>query len=124
LPQCHVLLELSFATQSLSALAATLDLDKSTLSRTVDGLVRAGMVVRAEEPKDRRSLRLELSPAGRERVRTIDALCNAYYARLFGRMSGADQQQIERAVRLLAGAMAKCAPSLAGPRPAVPMRTV
>jgi len=37
--QCHALLELAESEMSLSGLAAALDLDPSTLSRTVDGLV-------------------------------------------------------------------------------------
>jgi DNA-binding MarR family transcriptional regulator len=37
-----------------------------TISRMVDGLVRAGLVDRAEDPRDRRTVRLEVTRRGRE----------------------------------------------------------
>ncbi len=105
LPQCHVLLELSFGDLSLSGLATVLDLDKSTLSRTVDALVQAGLVERTVDPADRRAVRLTLAPAGRERVATIDDICNRYYAELLQPMSATERRQVLRAVRLLSEGM-------------------
>ena len=37
-----------------------------TMSRMVEGLVRAGLVNRAEDPRDRRAVRLEVTRRGRE----------------------------------------------------------
>jgi DNA-binding MarR family transcriptional regulator len=105
LPQCHVLLELSLGDLSLTALAAALDLDKSTLSRTVEGLVQTRLVERTVDPADRHAVCLRLAPAGRERVRTIDGMCNGYYEALLGRLSASDRRQVFAAVRLLAQAM-------------------
>jgi MarR family transcriptional regulator for hemolysin len=75
------------------------------LSRTVDGLVRAGMVERAEDASDRRSLRLTLTPAGRAKVAFIDGLCNRYYADLLAGISERDRRSVLRAVGLLAERM-------------------
>ena len=105
LPQCHVLLELSFGDLSLSGLTGALDLDKSTLSRTVEGLVQAGLVERSVDPTDRRAVRLTLTPSGRERVATIDETCNRYYADLLARMDASERQHVARVVRRLADAM-------------------
>jgi DNA-binding MarR family transcriptional regulator len=102
LAQCHTLLELEASELSLTALAAALDLDTSTLSRTVDGLVRAGMVERAEDASDRRSLRLTLTPAGRAKVAFINGICNRYYEDLLAGMSERDRRCVLRAVGLLA----------------------
>lgn len=101
LAQCHTLLELATSELSLTGLAAALDLDTSTLSRTVDGLVRAGLVERAEDASDRRSLRLTLTPAGRAKVAFTDDLCNRYYADLLAGMSERDRRCVLRAVGLL-----------------------
>ena len=68
LGQCHAILELSFSDSSLTALAAALDLDTSTQSRTVDGLVKAGWVERTQDAGDRRAVRLALTAAGRAKV--------------------------------------------------------
>lgn len=105
LAQCHALLELSFSELSLSGLAAALDLDTSTLCRTVDGLVKAGLVMRTEDSADRRLVRLALSAAGRAKVATIDGMCNRYYAELFEQLSEKDRSCVIRAVGLLAGLM-------------------
>ena len=105
LTQCHTLLELAASELSLTGLAAALDLDTSTLSRTVDGLVRAGLVERAEDASDRRSLRLTLTPAGRAKVGNIDGICNQYYADLLAGLGAEDQRCVLRAVGLLAERM-------------------
>jgi DNA-binding MarR family transcriptional regulator len=105
LAQCHTLVELAASEISLTGLAAALDLDTSTLSRTVDGLVRAGLVDRAEDAADRRSLRIALTPAGRAKVAFIDGICNRYYADLLAGMSQRDQRCVLRAVGLLADRM-------------------
>jgi DNA-binding MarR family transcriptional regulator len=103
--QCHVLLELAEATLSLTGLAGALGLDPSTLSRTVDSLVKAGLVERSEDPSDRRSLRLVLTPAGEAKVRYIDETCNRTYAHLLGELSAEDREHVLRGVALMAERM-------------------
>jgi DNA-binding MarR family transcriptional regulator len=103
--QCHVLLELAGATLSLSGLAGALGLDPSTLSRTVDSLVKAGLVERTEDPSDRRSLRLVLTPAGEGKVRYIDETCNRTYAHLLAGMTAEDREHVVRGVALMAERM-------------------
>jgi DNA-binding MarR family transcriptional regulator len=105
LAQCHTLLELSFAEISLTSLAAALDLDASTLSRTIEGLVKAGLVERTQDAADRRCVCLTLTPAGRDKVAAINERCNRYYAALLAGMGEKDQRQVLRTVRLLADGM-------------------
>jgi DNA-binding MarR family transcriptional regulator len=105
LGQCHALLELSFSDSSLTGLAAALDLDTSTLSRTVDGLVKTGWVERTQDPADRRAVRLTLTSAGRKKVAAIDAMCDRYYQALFDDMSDGDRKCVGRAIKLLAELM-------------------
>ena len=105
LSQCHALVELAESEMSLSGLAAALDLDPSTLSRTVDGLVRAGFVERSEDAADRRSLRLTLTAAGRAKVAYIDGVCNKYYGELLAGWGEKERRCVLRAVGLLAERM-------------------
>jgi DNA-binding MarR family transcriptional regulator len=107
LSQCHALLELKRGATSLSGLASALDLDLSTLSRTVDVLVRAGLVERSVDPTDRRAVCLVLTDAGRAKVATIDAGANDYYATLLAPLSERDRRQATRVVRALAEGMRK-----------------
>jgi DNA-binding MarR family transcriptional regulator len=128
LPQCHVLLELSFGDLSLKSLADALNLDKSTLSRTVEAMVREGMVTRDADARDRRAVRLTLSARGRAKVATINETCDRYYEALLAKMHEADRQKVTLAVRLLADGMRQlrgcssvaelcCAPASSATRP-------
>lgn len=103
--QCHALLELAEGERSLSALAAALDLDVSTLSRTVEGMVRCGFVDRRESAGDRRAVRLRLTDAGRHKVAVINGTCNRYYAGLLGELDEKDRRYLFRAIRLLGDLM-------------------
>lgn len=87
MPKCHALLALEEMEQcSLGELATFLSLDKSTLSRTVDALVRDGMLSRSSAPEDRRAVLLRLTANGRNTCRAInernDALFGAVLERL------------------------------------------
>ncbi len=64
--QCHALLAVEQLGQtSLNALADHMGLDKSTLSRTVDGLVKESLVVRETGSQDRRMTFIHLTDRGR-----------------------------------------------------------
>ena len=104
LAQCHALVELTSGL-SLTDLAAVLGLDISTLSRTVEGLVKAGLVERTQDAADRRCVCVTLTPAGRDKVAEINERCNRYYAALLAGMQEKDQRQVVRTVRLLAEGM-------------------
>jgi DNA-binding MarR family transcriptional regulator len=106
--QCHVLLELATSALSLTALAASLGLDASTLSRTVDSLAKAGLVERSEDLSDRRSLRLLLTPAGTAKVAYIDDTCNRFYAELLAGVSDEDRQHVLRGIAVMADRMRSC----------------
>jgi len=104
--QCHVLLELEGAgCINLTGLAGRMSLDKSTLSRTVDGLVNAGLVSRSTDPDNRRQQVICLSAAGKSKAAGINRLCDASYGRLFQLMPENKHQQVLESVSLLAQAM-------------------
>lgn len=64
---------------SLSLVAQHLGLTNASVSRLVDGLVRAGLIDRAESPEDRRKLLLNLTTEG---VAVLEATRNAALGRL------------------------------------------
>ena len=106
--QCHVLLELEGAgCVNLTGLSARLELDKSTLSRTVDGLVQAGLVDRSADPENRRQQVICLSAVGKERVAGINGLCDAAYATVFNHIPVEKYDQVIESVGLLARALVR-----------------
>ena len=65
--QCHPILEINeLGKASLGDLAAKLNLDPSSLSRTVEALVQQGLVLREPDSHDRRCVVLSLTPGGKK----------------------------------------------------------
>ena len=78
--QCHALLELEETGPVPNGeLAARLQVDASTLSRTIDHLVEKGLVARETHPGDRRATLLELSQRGGEVAAGIHETADALY---------------------------------------------
>lgn len=104
--QCHLLLELERQKEpSLNDLADALALDKSTLSRTLDSLVRDGLVSRETDPDNRRRLRITFTDAGRDRVGYINSLCNDSWNRILKLIPEDEHTQLARAISILGQAM-------------------
>jgi DNA-binding MarR family transcriptional regulator len=100
--QCHVLLEVEASGEAaIGSLAACLELDASTLSRTVDGLVRAGLIERREDPENRRRQLVRLTPAGREKADFINDSCDRFYRDLLRRLPGEQAEAVRVALPLL-----------------------
>lgn len=104
--QCHLLLEVERRSRtSVTELASLLELDKSTLSRTVDAACRAGLIDRTVDPASRRQQVISLTEKGRETAATINSQCDASYTRLFDFIPTDERHAVVRAVALLADAM-------------------
>jgi DNA-binding MarR family transcriptional regulator len=104
--QCHLILEIDEAgAGSIGFFAERLELDLSTLSRTVESLVRAGLALRAADPGDRRRQLVALSADGMERAKAIHESCDAYYAALLAGLPERLRDTALEVVPLLAQAM-------------------
>lgn len=106
LAQCHVLLEIEGnAMANLGTLAQKLDLDISTLSRTVDNLVKLGYVRRETDASNRRQLLIQLSDSGRELADAINQACDTYYRRILASLPDNLQAPAISLMPVLAAAM-------------------
>ena len=84
LAQCHTILEIENLGQATTvALSKRLGLDKSTLSRTIDGLVNTGLAARAAHPTDRRFNLLSLTAKGQDVADQINHSNDDFYRRVF-----------------------------------------
>jgi DNA-binding MarR family transcriptional regulator len=85
--QCHCLLAVEqLGRPSQNELAEQLCLDKSTLSRTVEGLVQIGLLERATDERDRRVHRIHLTEQGDKTCATINASNDDLYGRVLDRL--------------------------------------
>ena len=106
LSQCHTLLEIGPEGEvSLVDLASAMGLDTSTLSRAIQGLVLLGLVVRTTNEKDRRYVKISLSPRGREVHEEIDGASNAFLAGVFERLPAEAQARVVEAIGLFTDAV-------------------
>jgi len=108
LSQCHTLLELDdLKNASIITLSKNLDLDKSTLSRVIDGMVNLGIVNREINPNDRRYMNISLSENGKKIAKNINNLCNDYYIKVFKHIPEDKHESILESIMLFADAIKK-----------------
>ncbi|MCR4400263.1 MAG: MarR family transcriptional regulator [Syntrophomonadaceae bacterium] len=63
-------------------IAARLQLEPPAVTGTLDRLVKEGLVVRGEDPSDRRGLRIRLTPLGREKALRLRQVASEYNRQL------------------------------------------
>ena len=106
--QCHTLIELE-RQERLTAgeLAQALNLDKSTMSRTVAGLVKRGYVAMRAQPGDRRRRQLVLTARGRTKVGQIHRQADGSVQAALSGLAAEDRAAVVRGLSLYAGALAR-----------------
>lgn len=104
--QCHVLLEIEESRETtIAQLVQDLKLDKSTLSRTIEGLVRLGLVERKPHPTDRRYTLLGLSVSGKKVCDEINREGDQTYLRAFQKIPREKWAEIRSGFEALVEAM-------------------
>ena len=95
LAQCHTILEIENLGQATTVeLSKRLGLDKSTLSRTIDGLVNIGLLERVAHPTDRRFNLLSLTIKGQEVADRINQSNDDFYRRVFKRIESERHDEV------------------------------
>jgi DNA-binding MarR family transcriptional regulator len=104
--QCHLLLEIAERGEgSIGEYADRMALDQSTLSRTVDNLVKLGFVEREPDPDNRRRQLVDLSKTGKKKAESINALCDEEYGRVLARIPAAKCKSLLDGLGLLVSAL-------------------
>lgn len=102
LAQCHTLLEIEKNTEiSISELANNLSLDKSTISRTVDGLVNISLVDRIIPKENRRKALLNLTESGEQVCKTINFTNDNYIENVLKDFTVDEQKEFLRLLKKL-----------------------
>jgi DNA-binding MarR family transcriptional regulator len=107
--QCHVMLAIEAARQSTATtLARSLELDISTISRTVDGLVKRGLVARLDRAEDRRQIPLELTESGKRICTAINRDADRFCADVMAHLPQKRRTVILKDFATVVGAFALC----------------
>lgn len=92
--QCHTLLEIEKNSEiSVSELATKLSLDKSTVSRTVEGLVNISLVDRIIPKENRRKALINLTDSGRQVCSTINYSNDSYIEAVLKDFTKAEREE-------------------------------
>jgi len=107
--QCHALVEIGRnGSISLVELSKLLDLDNSTMSRTVNNLVNSGMAERELDPNDRRYVTIRLTAEGKKSFEEIEENMNQYFTQIFEAIPIGKQDQVLESMQILLTAIAEC----------------
>jgi len=108
LVQCHTLVELDEAGPlNLSELAKRMELDKSTVSRTIDSLVGSSLVKRKEDPDNRRAVILRLTRSGKSQLGKIHGVSDRFYQQILQNVPEDRMDKLTKCLELLADALSK-----------------
>lgn len=100
--QCHALVEIGRAKKiSLIDLANLLDLENSTMSRTVNGLVDSGYVRRDINPEDRRYVTISLEEKGHVLYESIEKEMSQYFKGIYESIPKNKREQVIESLEIL-----------------------
>ncbi len=105
--QCHALVEIDLAKNISLKLAEILNLENSTMSRTVNNLVTSELAKRDVDPQDRRYVTISLTESGQKLFEKIEDNMGHYYYEIFSQIPEAKREQVLESLNLLLEAVVK-----------------
>ncbi|WMJ77536.1 MULTISPECIES: MarR family winged helix-turn-helix transcriptional regulator [unclassified Sedimentibacter] len=101
LAQCHAIVEIGRKEKiSLVDLASLLGLDKSTMSRTINNLVKSNLVIRDIDMENRRYVIIQLTEKGSSVFRNIEESMDEYYKCIFNSIPENKRSQVIESLQL------------------------
>ncbi|MBY0468357.1 MAG: MarR family transcriptional regulator [Burkholderiaceae bacterium] len=104
--QCHLLTELGRSGPlSVSELSTRVLLERSWVSRAVDGMAERGLVTKELDPNDARSRLVTLTDDGERTVKDLNRTLDEHAEQLLGSLSERDRRAVENSMLLLLKAL-------------------
>lgn len=107
LAQCHTLLEIEDKKETVTDLSKSLGLDKSTISRTIDGLVNIGLVDRSIPQENRRISTLKLTCSGEKMCNTINETNDDFFAKTLSSLKESEVKELIRLLQIVSSRMSE-----------------
>ncbi|WP_425801835.1 MarR family winged helix-turn-helix transcriptional regulator [Desulfitobacterium sp. Sab5] len=106
--QCHALVEIGRVKSiSLNELAELLNLENSTMSRTVNNLVTGDLAKRDIDTQDRRYVTISLTESGYKLYKDIEDGMNLYFRNVYNSIPKNKKQQVLESLQILLEAIDK-----------------
>ena len=118
LTEVRVLYELAHHERTTASdIAATLDLDRGYLSRTLRSFKRRGFITTRRDRDDRRHTRLALTPAGRKAFAPLERKANDAVVGMLAPLGDARRKRVVDAMRVIRDSLDPAAETHADPEP-------
>lgn len=102
LAQCHAIVEIGRAKEiNLNSLAELLNLEKSTMSRTINNLVNESLVLREVHTENRRYIKIKLTEKGEEIFKEIEQTMEDYYNEVISLVPSNKKEQVLESMQIL-----------------------
>lgn len=100
--QCHILTELDRSgALTFAELVRRMNTDKGWVSRTVEAMALEGLLTKAPNPNDKRTVIVSLTEAGVAKAAEVGSTLNSQSGRLLQRIPAAEREIVYRALELL-----------------------
>lgn len=100
--QCHALVEIGRAEKiSLNKLANLLNLETSTMSRTVNNLVNNNLAKREIDEKDRRYVTISLTESGKSVFEETENTMNEFFKTIYDSITEDKREQVLESLQIL-----------------------
>lgn len=108
LVQCHAIINLGLNGETtIGGMAKELGVDKSTLSRTVDGLVNLELLDRYPHPTDRRYTLIKLTKQGEKACKKINTANDEYFEQVFNTIPPSEHDNVIKYFNMFVEALLK-----------------
>jgi len=110
MPQFSILMQLFYRGNcGISEISERFEITNAAASQHVDNLVQAGLLARAEDPRDRRAKQIQLSPKGKALIESGMSERYRWMDRLADSLEEKDRQKVADALTILTQAARKLA---------------
>lgn len=100
--QCHAIVEIGRSEKiSLNQLADLLNLENSSMSRTVNNLVNKGFVIRDIDMQDRRYVTISLTDKGMDLFKDIEKDMDDYFLKIYETIPRENRKQVIEGLSIL-----------------------
>ena len=108
LAQCHALVEIGrHKNISINELAKIINLDKSTMSRTVDNLVKKKYAIKLKMEDDKRGVNITLTNEGKSIFNDIEYRMNNKFEKIFKNIPSEQMENVLSSMKVLVEVLGK-----------------
>jgi DNA-binding MarR family transcriptional regulator len=105
--QLRILLAIEYGKDQVGKLARSAHVAQPAMSKTVDHLIRRGLVRRGPHPTDRRQIKLSLTPKGTALTERVRLKAAEKYVEAIKNLSTSDRQKLVDGVAVILGVIEK-----------------